>query len=218
MKILDILGESLRTERNVQQSNANILRDLYSERNTIKNELNAARIDGDEDEIADMVQQLADIDADIRQMEGGVNEAKNHMGDREYQSYGSWKAACKKAYPGCSFRGDKDIGAAVVGNKDVGEWDGAVGSVYANVLKESQHDLDMIAGLTKALNRAKAKHEESKEDLHMMSRAARTEREYDAVDDFKKRVEQDAQRVRRIARRIELRKAVHNSGMNDTKG
>lgn len=207
MKILDILGEGFRSERNTLQSNANILRDLYDERHTVKKELNAARISGDEDEIAELVQQLVDIDADIQQLEdvnlteqiryddlelwkkaaksrgwvvrsavhptsgdsgmyftakdtegnnkghfdastlpstrlGVLKEAKNHMGDREYQTYAGWKAACKKAHPGCEFRGDRDIGAAVVGNKDVGEWDGAIGFVYANTLKESVTDYD----------------------------------------------------------------------------
>lgn len=55
----------------------------------------------------------------------------NHMGEAEYETYAGWKAACRKAYPGCTFRGDIDIGAAVLDGKDVGEWDGAVGSVYA---------------------------------------------------------------------------------------
>jgi hypothetical protein len=67
--------------------------------------------------------------ADIKQL----GEALNHMGEREYQTFQSWKAACKKAHPGCTFRGDKDIGAAVVNGKDVGEWDGAVGSVFKPV-------------------------------------------------------------------------------------
>lgn len=140
MKILDVLGESLRTERISHHTSANMLRDLYDERRDIKRELNDARITGDdEDVIADLVQQLSDIDANIQQLEGGVTEAKNHMGDREYQTYGSWKSACKKVYPGCTFRGDKDIGAAVVANgHDVGEWDGAIGTVYnKESLKES---------------------------------------------------------------------------------
>lgn len=65
-----------------------------------------------------------------------LKEATNHMGEREYQTYSGWKAACKKAYPGCGFRGDKDIGAATLDGKDVGEWDGAVGSVYAKQVNE----------------------------------------------------------------------------------
>jgi hypothetical protein len=69
---------------------------------------------------------------------GKLYEAANYLGDREYQTYSSWKTACKKAYPGCGFRGDIDIGAATLNGKDVGEWDGAVGSVYnKDSLKES---------------------------------------------------------------------------------
>lgn len=63
-------------------------------------------------------------------LNGLVREAKNHLGDPEYQTYAGWKAACKKAHPTCTFRGDKDIGGAVVDGKDVGEWGGDVGSVY----------------------------------------------------------------------------------------
>lgn len=59
-----------------------------------------------------------------------IAEAENHMGDRVQYTYSGWKAACKRAYPGCTFRGDKDIGAAVLGGKDVGEWDGAEGCVF----------------------------------------------------------------------------------------
>lgn len=70
-----------------------------------------------------------------------ATESVNHMGEREYQTYSGWKAACKKAYPGCTFRGDKDIGAAVLNDKDVGEWDGAVGSVYKKELSEKWYIL-----------------------------------------------------------------------------
>jgi len=59
-----------------------------------------------------------------------MKEARNHMGDREYQTYASWKAAAKKKHPNVTFRGDKDIGAAVVDGQDVGEWDGAVGTLF----------------------------------------------------------------------------------------
>lgn len=67
-----------------------------------------------------------------------VAEGKNHLGDREYQSYKSWKAAIKKAYPNATFRGDIDIGGAQIDGKDVGEWGGDVGSVYASKLKEAE--------------------------------------------------------------------------------
>lgn len=74
-----------------------------------------------------------------------VDEATNHMDEREYQTYASWRTACKKAYPGCGFRGDKDIGAATLGGKDVGEWDGAVGSVYnkENIKESAEAYKDM---------------------------------------------------------------------------
>lgn len=59
-----------------------------------------------------------------------TQESVNHMGEREQTTYAGWKRACKAAHPGCGFRGDKDIGAATLNGRDVGEWDGAVGSVY----------------------------------------------------------------------------------------
>jgi len=57
--------------------------------------------------------------------------------DKEFQTWQGWKRACKKHFPGCTFRGDIDIGACVVDNKDVGEWDGAVGCIYGHALNES---------------------------------------------------------------------------------
>lgn len=70
-------------------------------------------------------------------------EVKNHLGDTEYQTYQGWRAACKKAHPACTFRGDKDIGGAVVDGKDIGEWGGDVGSVFkAKPKKVSESTLD----------------------------------------------------------------------------
>ena len=63
-----------------------------------------------------------------------VAEAKNHMGETEYQTYPAWKRACKAA-GATSFTGDKDIDQAMKDKKAVGEWDGAVGSVYDNANK-----------------------------------------------------------------------------------
>jgi len=59
-------------------------------------------------------------------------EATNYLGDKEYRSYDSWKAAIKKSNPGAKFVGDKDIGSAQINGQDVGEWDGEKGSVYSN--------------------------------------------------------------------------------------
>lgn len=76
-------------------------------------------------------------------LKGIHNAALNHLGDREYQSYSSWQRACRQAHPTCTFRGDKDIGAAVVDGRDVGEWDGVVGSVYSNRTAQTQGDVEM---------------------------------------------------------------------------
>jgi hypothetical protein len=52
-------------------------------------------------------------------------EAKNYMGEREFQTYAGWKRACKMIKPDANFTGDRDIDSC-----EVGEWDGAVGSIF----------------------------------------------------------------------------------------
>lgn len=130
----------------------------------------------------------------------GVNEAKNHMGDREYQTYGGWKAACKKAYPDCSFRGDRDIGAAVVGNKDVGEWDGAIGSVYAKTVVEAyENDKEAIGRIKASIERFEAKAKEAEDDWKAFRSAARTDDEQEAataLGDTAKRIRRTLDRLR----------------------
>lgn len=66
-----------------------------------------------------------------------VVEAKNHMGETEYNTYSGWKAACKKAGAD-EFEGDRDICQAKKGGKGVGEWDGAVGTVYDDAHKKAK--------------------------------------------------------------------------------
>ena len=202
MKILEILSESRDTFKAIT------LRELYDKRRVLKQELNAALIDGEDETIQDIDEEIAKVDAEIKQLEASLNEAVNHMGDREYQTYAGWKAACKKAYPECSFRGDKDIGAAVLGNKDVGEWDGAVGSVYARKqVTESIDHKEMLRGLQKALDKASADLAEMEDDLRSMKGAARTEKEHDAVEDFRAAVEKKRALVERLIKRVKLRKA-----------
>lgn len=65
-----------------------------------------------------------------------VVEAKNHMGETEYNTYSGWRAACKRAGAD-NFDGDRDICQARKGGKGVGEWDGAVGTVYDDAHKKA---------------------------------------------------------------------------------
>lgn len=59
-----------------------------------------------------------------------VADAKNHLGEREYQTYAAWRAAAKAA-GATRFEGDKDIAHAIgPDGKHVGEWGGDVGSIY----------------------------------------------------------------------------------------
>lgn len=57
-------------------------------------------------------------------------EAKNHMGEKEFQTYAGWKRACKMIKPDATFTGDRDIDSC-----EVGEWDGAVGSIFNKASK-----------------------------------------------------------------------------------
>jgi hypothetical protein len=51
----------------------------------------------------------------------------NHLGEKTYQTYSAWRAACKKVNPAVVFQGDKDICEALPG---VGHWDGDTGNLY----------------------------------------------------------------------------------------
>jgi hypothetical protein len=64
-------------------------------------------------------------------------EAKNHMGETEYNTYAGWKAACRKAGAD-KFEGDSDICQAMKDGKGIGEWDGASGSVYDDSHKKKK--------------------------------------------------------------------------------
>jgi hypothetical protein len=66
-----------------------------------------------------------------------VVEAKSHMGETEYTTYSGWKAACRKA-GATEFDGDRDICQAKKDGKGVGEWDGAVGTVYDDAHKKAK--------------------------------------------------------------------------------
>ncbi len=68
---------------------------------------------------------------------------KNHLGEKEYQTYAGWRAACKKVNPAVTFEGNKDICNA----RGVGEWGGDVGSVY-NVTKAApKFKADQLAAI-----------------------------------------------------------------------
>jgi len=54
------------------------------------------------------------------------DEMKNHLGEREFQTYEGWKRAVKKIDINAEFTGDREIDNAV----GIGEWDGSVGCIY----------------------------------------------------------------------------------------
>lgn len=80
----------------------------------------------------------AQLRTKAKQVVESLIEGKNHLGEPEYQTYSGWRAACRKAHPSCTFRGDKDIGGAVVDGRDVGEWLGDVGSVFRAKPKKTE--------------------------------------------------------------------------------
>lgn len=57
-------------------------------------------------------------------------DARNHLGEKEYNTYAGWRAAAKAA-GATRFEGDMDIAHAMGPNGGVGEWDGEKGSVYS---------------------------------------------------------------------------------------
>jgi len=109
-----------------------------------------------------------------------ILEAVNHMGERELNSYAGWKRACKLAHPGCAFRGDKDIGAATLNGRDVGEWDGEKGSVFKKTAESVE------SGTSEEYNAAKIK--ALKDELALMPKHPQTQKEYDMIDDLKARI------------------------------
>jgi uncharacterized protein (TIGR02996 family) len=56
--------------------------------------------------------------------------ATNMMGEREYQTYASWRKGVFNMFPIATFQGNKDIAQAFCFGRSVGEWDGATGSIY----------------------------------------------------------------------------------------
>lgn len=72
-----------------------------------------------------------------------LTAGRDEHGDKVYNTWPGWKAACRKADPKCWFDGDIDISQALSGPKPfkegetfaVGEWDGEKGSVFNNPTK-----------------------------------------------------------------------------------
>jgi hypothetical protein len=62
----------------------------------------------------------------LKQINDDLHETKNHMGERQFNSYHGWKRAVKKRDPNAHIEGDKDIANA----KGHGEWDGEKGVIY----------------------------------------------------------------------------------------
>lgn len=91
-------------------------------------------------------------------MKSKVNEAKNHLGNNEYNTWAGWRAAAKKAAADADlgavwFEGDKDIAQAMVGAKpfatgktfSIGEWDGEKGDVNkANELADTKKRMSKV--------------------------------------------------------------------------
>lgn len=153
MKILEVLiSEGVREERITQQKNANVLRHLYDEKRRIKQDLNQALIDGDDQEVSELEQELADIDANIRQLEAGS-------------------------------------------------------------VTESE---DMVAKARAAVKDGLAKLKEMESDLRLMDNTARSEEEYDAVDDFRKEVERQRRMVDRLKKNLKMHLLAKDSGVMES--
>ncbi len=55
---------------------------------------------------------------------------KNHLGEKTYSSFSSWRVAVEKLFPCARIEGNKEIAFAKNGNTGVGEWDGETGILY----------------------------------------------------------------------------------------
>jgi hypothetical protein len=67
-----------------------------------------------------------------RRNHNGGDMARNHLGERTFETYEGWRKACKKVNPSVRFEGDRDICQALPG---VGEWDGVSGCIYSSADK-----------------------------------------------------------------------------------
>lgn len=80
-----------------------------------------------------------------------AKDATNHLGEKEYSSYESWKRACREANASVTFEGNKEICNAKPG---VGEWDGEKGSVYAKKTGDAGYNTDLATKLPARISRA----------------------------------------------------------------
>jgi hypothetical protein len=55
---------------------------------------------------------------------------KNHLGETMYNSFPSWKRACRKVDPNCIFIGTGLVYAVADDDTHIGEYDGVIGVVY----------------------------------------------------------------------------------------
>ncbi len=54
----------------------------------------------------------------------------NHLGERQYRTFGAWRKAILGLVPGATFDGNKEIAQALFAGIGLGEWDGETGTVY----------------------------------------------------------------------------------------
>jgi hypothetical protein len=81
----------------------------------------------------------------------------NHLGEREFSNYKSWKAAVRAIDFEAKWDGDKDICSAFTedGVVPIGEWDGSVGVIYKDAKERvDQHYTPALKPIAKALTDA----------------------------------------------------------------
>lgn len=66
-------------------------------------------------------------------------DATSHAGEKTYQTYAAWKAACKTINASVQFEGDQEICEAKPG---IGQWDGNSGVIYTKDAEEYGPDFD----------------------------------------------------------------------------
>lgn len=234
MKFLKELLSETRQERIDQHNKANKLRKLYNKRKDVKLMRDTELAKGnDEDTIEQLEKELSDLDREIEQLEKSVNESTEVGGqiphliaraliDGSIDIYDIMNNPNNPAERDAS-RVLHDMYNQVASEYHLhpdDDFEEIQDRMYDRIerdyagIAESHHDQQMLAALTPALKKALSKKAELEDDLRSLKSAARTEREFDAVEDFEARVDRHRRLVDRLKRRIEIRK----SAIEDTKG
>lgn len=222
MRILDILGESARTD---QHNKANKLRELYKQRDEFTTKLNRSVEAGTDNK--SLRSRLDDVKRKIKQMEEGSltegqlsdNIARGLInGDLDIYDVMNHPKNPAEREASLILQDMYDVVAGENGFAPDDDFEKIHDVMYDQIamdygsgeelnVTESIDHREMLRGLQQALTKAQSDLDETEDDFRLMKNTARTEREFDAVDDFKVTVEKKRALVQRLKKRVNLRKA-----------